>query len=57
MGRPNQLASLDGALPVPSHLKFDLKTLSGEVKQIVSKEEVSCSVNELLIIEYYSRKC
>jgi small subunit ribosomal protein S4 len=52
-----QSGTIEGSLPVPSHLKFDLKTLSGEVKQIVSKEEVSCSVNELLIIEYYSRKC
>ena len=39
-----------------SHLKFDSKTLSGEVKQIVPRSDVGCSVNELLIIEYYSRK-
>jgi small subunit ribosomal protein S4 len=39
-----------------SHLKFDLKTFSGEVKQILPRSEVGCSVNELLIIEYYSRK-
>jgi small subunit ribosomal protein S4 len=50
---------LDSAMaPTPSHLKFDFSgnTISGEVKQIISRSDVVCPVNELLIIEYYSRK-
>lgn len=44
---------------VPSHLKFEFGTngaVSGEVKQLVARADVGCPVNELLIIEYYSRK-
>lgn len=39
-----------------SHLKFDPTTGETKVSQVVLKQDVSCSVNELLIIEYYSRK-
>ena len=39
-----------------SYLKFDPKNFSGEVKQFISRSDVSCPVNEFLIIEYYSRK-
>ena len=28
---------------------------SYQIKQLIPRAEVSCSVNELLIIEYYSR--
>ena len=38
------------------HLRLDSKTLTGEITKIVSRENVSCPVNEFLIIEYYSRK-
>lgn len=52
---------MDSAVaPVPSHLKFDMSgpsgTVNGEVKQLVARADVGCPVNELLIIEYYSRK-
>ena len=39
-----------------SHLKFDPKTFSGEVKQIVPRSEVGCAINELLVVEFYSSK-
>lgn len=39
-----------------SYLKCDPKNFSGEVKQLISRTDVSCPVNEFLIIEYYSRK-
>ena len=45
-----------GAAPSTSYLKFDPKNFSGEVKQVISRTDVSCPVNEFLIIEYYSRK-
>jgi small subunit ribosomal protein S4 len=42
--------------PSTSYLKSDPKNYSGEVKQMISRSDVSCPVNEFLIIEYYSRK-
>jgi len=39
-----------------SHLEFDSKNLSGLVKSTIARNDVSCPVNEFLIIEYYSRK-
>jgi len=41
---------------VPTYLQFDPKTFTGQIKQMISRPEVSCPVNEFLIIEYYSRK-
>jgi small subunit ribosomal protein S4 len=41
---------------VPTYLQFDPKNFTGEIKQMISRTEVSCPVNEFLIIEYYSRK-
>ncbi len=43
-------------MPSPLHLQADSKSFSGQVKQFISRPEVSCPVNEFLIIEYYSRK-
>ena len=41
---------------LPTYLNFDPKNFTGEIKQTISRSEVSCPVNEFLIIEYYSRK-
>jgi small subunit ribosomal protein S4 len=41
---------------LPTYLQFDPKNFTGEIKQTISRSEVSCPVNEFLIIEYYSRK-
>ena len=41
---------------IPTYLEFDPKNFTGEIKQMISRNEVSCPVNEFLIIEYYSRK-
>lgn len=41
---------------LPSHITFDTNAKSYQIKQVIPRAEVSCSVNELLIIEYYSRK-
>jgi small subunit ribosomal protein S4 len=40
---------------LPSHLNFDPKMLKAEVTDLVNRKDLSFKVNELLIIEYYSR--
>ena len=40
---------------LPAHLEFDSKLLQAEVKDLVNKKDLSFKVNELLIVEYYSR--
>ncbi len=40
---------------VPSHLDLDSDKLSAKIKSNVSREEVNLEVNELLIVEFYSR--
>lgn len=40
----------------PSHLSFNKENLVGIVNNIVNRQSVSLNLNELLIIEYYSRK-
>lgn len=44
------------SLNVPTFLEFDKEKLTGLVKSIVSRNEIGLNVNELLIVEYYSRK-
>ena len=41
---------------VPSYLKFDRKKLKGSITRIAENFDVNIKVNELLIVEYYSRK-
>lgn len=45
-----------GLANLPSHLEFDKNTLTGKVNGIVDREWVPLQINELLIVEYYSRK-
>jgi small subunit ribosomal protein S4 len=40
----------------PQHLDFDKKSLSAKVLGIVDREWVALKLNELFVIEYYSRK-
>jgi len=40
----------------PQHLSFKEQTLTGTVLGVVSREWVPLNLNELLIVEYYSRK-
>jgi small subunit ribosomal protein S4 len=44
------------SLNVPTFLEFNKEKLTGLVKSIVSRNEIGLNVNELLIVEYYSRK-
>ncbi len=41
---------------IPSHLELDKDKLVGKVKSIISREDVNININELLIVEFYSRK-
>ncbi len=45
-----------GLANVPSHLEFDKNTLIGKVNGIIEREWVALQINELLVVEYYSRK-
>ncbi len=44
-----------GLANLPSHLEFDKNTLTGKVNSIIEREWVALQVNELLVVEYYSR--
>nr|YP_009295815.1 ribosomal protein S4 [Schimmelmannia schousboei]AOM64750.1 ribosomal protein S4 [Schimmelmannia schousboei] len=41
---------------IPSHLEFNKKQLNGKVNGIIEREWVALQLNELLVVEYYSRK-
>lgn len=45
-----------GLANIPSHLEFDKNTLIGKVNGVVEREWVALQINELLVVEYYSRK-
>ena len=44
-----------GLANLPSHLEFDKNTFTGKVNGVIEREWVALQVNELLVIEYYSR--
>lgn len=41
---------------VPAHLEVNFDKLTGTVKGIIPRDIVGVSINELLVVEYYSRK-
>lgn len=45
-----------GLANLPSHLEFDKNTLTGKVNSVIEREWVALQINELLVVEYYSRK-
>lgn len=46
-----------GAHPlIPGHLQWDAETLTGRVVAAVERESVLLEINELLVVEYYSRR-
>lgn len=45
-----------GFTHMPSHLEFDQSKLLGKVNGIIEREWIALPINELLIVEYYSRK-
>ena len=45
-----------GLANLPSHLEFDKNNLTGKVNGVVDREWVALQINELLVVEFYSRK-
>ena len=45
-----------GTSGIPQHIFCNQNELKGEIKQVVQRSDVSCPVDEQLIIEFYSRK-
>jgi len=41
---------------IPQHLDFDKQTLTAKVLGVVDREWVALKLNELFVVEYYSRK-
>ncbi|BAI93767.1 MULTISPECIES: 30S ribosomal protein S4 [Arthrospira] len=44
-----------GLANVPSHLELDKNNLTATVNGVIEREWVALSINELLVVEYYSR--
>jgi small subunit ribosomal protein S4 len=45
-----------GLANLPSHLEFDKSKMEGKVNGIIEREWIALKVNELLVVEYYSRQ-
>jgi small subunit ribosomal protein S4 len=45
-----------GLANLPSHLEFDKSKLTGKVNSVIDREWVALQINELLVVEYYSRQ-
>lgn len=45
-----------GLINIPNHLEFNKDNLTAKVNKIIEREWVALQLNELLVIEYYSRK-
>lgn len=45
-----------GLANLPSHLEYDKNTMVGKVNSVIDREWIALSINELLVVEYYSRK-
>ena len=45
-----------GLANLPSHLEFDKNKLEGKVNSAIEREWVALQINELLVVEYYSRQ-
>nr|YP_003002253.1 30S ribosomal protein S4 [Aureoumbra lagunensis]ACS36965.1 30S ribosomal protein S4 [Aureoumbra lagunensis] len=42
--------------PVPDYLEFERDKIRGKVKRVIESREANIDINELLVVEYYSRK-
>jgi small subunit ribosomal protein S4 len=45
-----------GNVQLPEHLTFNASNLVGEIKTLVQRNWISLTINELLVVEFYSRK-
>lgn len=51
----NRMGRMGKKMKTPSHLSCDPKTLTGTINKIANRYNVQLRVNELLVVEYYSR--
>lgn len=51
----NNLKTINFTVP-PSHLTFDKEKFEGSVKNYCTRSDVLLDLNELLVVEYYSRR-
>ncbi len=52
----NKFLNMTMQIPVPSHLTFNKEKFGGSVNEVVDRKSVGLVINELLVVEYYSRK-
>nr|UPO65489.1 ribosomal protein S4 [Teilingia granulata] len=52
----NNLQDAKKLSKLPNHLRLNTKTYKATVNQIVSRNSIGVKVNELLVVEYYSRQ-
>jgi small subunit ribosomal protein S4 len=45
-----------GLANMPSHLEFDKTKMTGRVNGVIEREWIALQINELLVVEYYSRQ-
>jgi len=45
-----------GLANIPTHLEFDKNKIVGKVNGVVEREWIALQINELLVVEYYSRR-
>ncbi|MGJ3248773.1 MAG: 30S ribosomal protein S4 [Elainellaceae cyanobacterium] len=45
-----------GLANIPSHLEFDKEKIVGKVNGVIDREWIALQINELLVVEYYSRQ-
>ena len=50
------LLEQSGEKPIPEFISFDKDKLKGKVLRVIENHEVNIDVNQLLIVEFYSRK-
>jgi small subunit ribosomal protein S4 len=48
--------SFPGLANIPTHLELDKSNLTGKVNGVIERDWVALQLNELLVVEYYSRK-
>nr|YP_009392448.1 ribosomal protein S4 [Caloglossa monosticha]ARW61010.1 ribosomal protein S4 [Caloglossa monosticha] len=45
-----------GLANIPNHLELDRQNLTAKINGVIEREHIALQINELLVIEYYSRK-
>jgi small subunit ribosomal protein S4 len=50
--------SLENRVPpmIPSHIEVNFEKLTGVIQSVIPRDRVGLELNELLVVEYYSRK-